>query len=184
MTVHDDPTFVSWDIALRAPEATWRNLLAPNHPPKHNDLLGAWLRGDLTLEDDLKGAIQHLRPLEPLVTVFREMGTWSDGAGTVDDHDHGDVEPVAGRYVWVEVQGESYRTCFESAGSGDVPLVLLHTAGAAAGQYRHLLNDPDVLDRFTVYAFDMPWHGKSFPPLDSAWWTADYQLTTDFYARW
>ncbi|MFW5919857.1 MAG: alpha/beta fold hydrolase [Halanaeroarchaeum sp.] len=92
-----------------------------------------------------------------------------------------DVEPVAGRYVWLEVQGESYRTYFESAGSGDVSLVLLHTAGADARQYRHLLNDPYVLDRFTVYAFDMPWHGKSFPPLDSEWWTADYELTTDFY---
>lgn len=192
-TVHDDPTFVAWDVALRAPEATWRKLLSPTPPPRHNDLLGAWLRGDLDLEGDLKEAIQHVRPLKRMIDVFREMGTETGGSvaeqGTIDvgapaadEHEHGEIEPVTGQYVWLDVDGESYRTYYEEAGDGDVPLVLLHTAGADARQYRNLLTDPDVLERFTVYAFDMPWHGKSFPPMDAQWWTADYRLTTDFYA--
>jgi pimeloyl-ACP methyl ester carboxylesterase len=98
------------------------------------------------------------------------------------DFDHGEREPVDASYVWIEFEGEKYRTYYETAGDGDVPLLCLHTAGADSRQYRHLLNDDDVLDEFTVYAFDMPWHGQTFPPTTDKWWTADYRLTTDFYA--
>ena len=41
---------------------------------------------------------------------------------------------------------------------------LLHTAGSDGRQWRHLLNDTTVTDRFRCVAFDMPWHGKSSPP--------------------
>jgi hypothetical protein len=73
--VHHDPTFVSWDVALRASEGTWRKMLAETPPPLHNDLLGAWLRGDMTMEGDLKVAVQHVRPLKRLLAVFQEVGT-------------------------------------------------------------------------------------------------------------
>lgn len=105
-----------------------------------------------------------------------------DGAATPDEFDHGDHEPIEARYVWLEFEGEKYRTYYEVAGDGDVPLVCLHTAGADSRQFRHLLNDSDVLEQYTVYAFDMPWHGQTLPPTTSDWWTKDYRLTTDFYA--
>lgn len=73
--VHHDPGFVSWDVALRGTAATWRKLLQPTPPPRYNDPLGAWLRGDLTIEGNLKLAIQHLRPLKRMFVVFREVGT-------------------------------------------------------------------------------------------------------------
>lgn len=73
--VHHDPTFVTWDVALRASEGTWRKMLAATPPPLHNDLLGAWLRGDMTMEGDLKVAVQHIRPLKRMLAVFREVGT-------------------------------------------------------------------------------------------------------------
>lgn len=75
VTVHQEPMFVAWDVALRASEGTWRKMLAETPPPLHNDLLGAWLRGDMTMEGDLKVAIQHLRPLKRLLGVFQEVGT-------------------------------------------------------------------------------------------------------------
>lgn len=106
-----------------------------------------------------------------------------DAAVTGESFEHGETEPVSGGYVWLEFRDQSYRTYYETAGEGSIPLVLLHTAGADARQYRHLLNDEDVLERFTVYAFDMPWHGRTLPPVDAAWWTEDYRLTTDFYAE-
>ena len=88
------------------------------------------------------------------------------------------VEPITGRYVHVELDGTTYRTAFEEAGSG-VPLVCLHTAGGDLRQYRHLLNDPDITDRFRVVAFDMPRHGRSLPP--DGTWDDDYLLTQRFY---
>ncbi|MES3003892.1 MAG: alpha/beta hydrolase [Pseudomonadota bacterium] len=73
-------------------------------------------------------------------------------------------EPITGRYYPLQIQGRPHRVYVEEAGSG-IPLLCLHTAGADARQYRHLLNDPDVTRRFRVVAFDLPWHGKSSPPV-------------------
>lgn len=73
VAVTDDPDFVSWDFAVRAPESTWRKLLSETPPPRHHDLLAAWLGGDATVEGDLETAIQHLRPLERMIAVFREV---------------------------------------------------------------------------------------------------------------
>jgi pimeloyl-ACP methyl ester carboxylesterase len=88
------------------------------------------------------------------------------------------VEPITARYVHIELGGVSYRTFFEEAGSG-IPLVCLHTAGADAVEYRHLLNDAEITSRFRVLAFDMPWHGRSLPP--DGWWQTEYKLTRRFY---
>ena len=88
------------------------------------------------------------------------------------------VEPIIGRYVHVEIEDIAYRIHFEEAGAG-IPLVCLHTAGAHSGQYRHLMCDPRVTDRFRVIAFDLPWHGKSNPPV--GWEGEEYRLTSRFY---
>ncbi|MBU1361360.1 MAG: alpha/beta hydrolase [Gammaproteobacteria bacterium] len=73
------------------------------------------------------------------------------------------AEPICGRYWPLDIQGHAHRVYVEEAGAG-IPLLCLHTAGADARQYRHLLNDPEVCRRFRVIAFDLPWHGKSSPP--------------------
>lgn len=73
LTVYEDPTFVTWDFALRASEETWRKMFSESPPPLHNDLLGAWLRGNVTMEGDLKTAIQHIQPVKRMLTVFQEV---------------------------------------------------------------------------------------------------------------
>lgn len=89
-----------------------------------------------------------------------------------------DFEPIAGRYLTVAIDGVDHRIFLEEAGQG-LPLLCLHTAGADSRQYRHLLNDAWVTERFRVIAFDMPWHGRSNPPDD--WWLTRYRLTTASY---
>jgi pimeloyl-ACP methyl ester carboxylesterase len=89
-----------------------------------------------------------------------------------------DIEPITGRYLKLDLQGASYRVYFEEAGSG-VPLLCLHTAGADSRQYRHLLTDTVVTERFRVIAFDMPYHGRSTPP--DGWWLRKYELKTSEY---
>jgi pimeloyl-ACP methyl ester carboxylesterase len=88
------------------------------------------------------------------------------------------LEPIVGRYLHMECGGRAYRVYFEEAGAG-IPLVCLHTAGADGRQFRHLLNDTAVTDRFRVLAFDLPWHGKSLPP--AGWQDEEYRLTTRQY---
>lgn len=88
------------------------------------------------------------------------------------------IEPIVGRYMHIELQGQAHRVYFEEAGSG-VPLLCLHTAGADGRQYRALMNDPEITSRFRVIAFDMPWHGKSSPP--EGWHDREYLLTSQDY---
>jgi pimeloyl-ACP methyl ester carboxylesterase len=88
------------------------------------------------------------------------------------------LEPIVGRYLTLVHDGLECRIYFEEAGEG-IPLLCLHTAGADARQYRHLLNDAAVTSRFRVIAFDLPYHGRSLPP--EGWWLRKYRLTTAAY---
>ncbi|MEK9646732.1 MAG: alpha/beta hydrolase [Alphaproteobacteria bacterium] len=90
------------------------------------------------------------------------------------------IEPAVGRYVTFDILGRPHRVYFEEAGAG-IPLVCLHTAGSDATQYRHMLNDPEITDHFRVIAFDMPWHGKSLPPV--GYHDEEYRLTTELYTE-
>jgi len=84
-----------------------------------------------------------------------------------------------GRYVYLTVQDLEYRVYFEESGVG-VPLLLQHTAGSDGRQWRHLLEDPWITDRFRVIAYDLPYHGKSLPPAGLRWWEQEYRLTQAF----
>lgn len=89
-------------------------------------------------------------------------------------------EPIVGRYLNVEILGEACRIHVEEAGSG-IPLVCLHTAGADSRQFRHLMCDEAITAHYRIIAFDMPWHGKSYPP--AGWQTQEYRLTTERYVE-
>jgi pimeloyl-ACP methyl ester carboxylesterase len=89
-----------------------------------------------------------------------------------------EIEPIVGRYLRLTLDGRPHRVYFEEAGEG-IPLVCLHTAGADGRQWRHLLNDADVTRHYRVLAFDMPWHGKSLPPV--GWQDEEYRLTSAAY---
>jgi pimeloyl-ACP methyl ester carboxylesterase len=89
---------------------------------------------------------------------------------------------VVGRYVYLTVDGEEYRVYYEEAGEG-IPLLCQHTAGADGRQWRHLLEDPELTQNYRVVAHDLPFHGKSLPPLNSRWWEQEYALTQSFFMK-
>lgn len=89
-------------------------------------------------------------------------------------------EPIVGRYCHLTLSGRPHRLYIEEAGSG-IPLVCLHTAGADGRQFRHVLNDAAITQDYRVIVFDMPWHGKSLPPVGFE--TEEYQLTTANYTQ-
>lgn len=91
-----------------------------------------------------------------------------------------DFEPIVGRYITVDIAGEKHRLFVEEAGKG-IPLLCLHTAGNDTRQYRHVMNDRQVTDRFRVIGFDMPYHGRSTPP--DKWWLKKPRLTTKLYMQ-
>jgi pimeloyl-ACP methyl ester carboxylesterase len=130
--------------------------------------------GHLEVSGDLLAFNQNLLMLEMLFTPSaRQTTAPRQGASPY-------IEPVLGRYLNLDVGGRAQRIYFEEAGSG-IPLLCLHTAGADARQYRAILNDADITKNFRVIAFDLPWHGKSSPPVGFE--TEVYQLTTDSYVE-
>ena len=79
-----------------------------------------------------------------------------------------EIEPIVGRYIHLHLGGRDNRVYYEEsvlAENPTIPLVCLHTAGADGRQFRHLMTDEDVTRHFRVIAFDLPWHGKSLPPI-------------------
>lgn len=89
-----------------------------------------------------------------------------------------EFEPIVGRYFTLTLDGRPCRIYVEQAGDG-IPLLCLHTAGTDTRQFRHLMNDAAVTDHYRVIAFDLPWHGKSFPP--PGFEDEEYRLTTAGY---
>lgn len=70
--VDADPSFASWDFAVRAPVETWETHFAEVPPPQYNDLRSLWLQRDLTIEGDVLLAMQHWRSLKLLIDVLGE----------------------------------------------------------------------------------------------------------------
>ena len=89
-------------------------------------------------------------------------------------------EPIVGRYLNLSLSGRPHRVFVEQAGEG-IPLVCLHTAGADGRQFRHVLCDEAITSHYRVIAFDMPWHGKSLPPVGFE--REEYRLTTSSYTQ-
>jgi pimeloyl-ACP methyl ester carboxylesterase len=91
-------------------------------------------------------------------------------------------DTAVGRYVYLTIDGVEHRVYFEEAGAG-IPLLLQHTAGADARQWRHLLEDADVQRHYRMIAYDLPYHAKSVPPTGVEWWKQEYKLTRDFFEK-
>lgn len=92
------------------------------------------------------------------------------------------LDDIVGRYLYLTVDGVEYRVYFEEAGAG-IPLLCQHTAGSDGRQYRHLLEDKEITGDFRVIAYDLPYHGKSLPPVDVEWWRKEYRLEKEFFMK-
>lgn len=160
-------------VTLSAPEEMWAQLTATVPPRFFNDLaplmeMGMQIEGDLVSYAQYYPAIMRvielLRPENPQQRTVSE-----DGATPRFD------APV-GRYVHLELGGYDHRIYYETAGEG-IPMLLQHTAGCHGLQWRHLFEVPEITRRFQLIAYDLPFHGKSIPPVDKTWWAEEYRLT-------
>jgi pimeloyl-ACP methyl ester carboxylesterase len=161
-------------FVLAATPDTWARFAEAIPPVGYQSLVGMVRMGTLRIEGDVLAFGRNMLFLEQLFAGLRpampaeppaQLGTSS-------------IEPIVGRYLRLDVNGRPHRIYFEEAGQG-IPLVCLHTAGSDGRQYRALLNDDEITKRFRVIAFDLPWHGKSSPPVGFE--REAYQLTTDLY---
>ncbi|MEM7337453.1 MAG: alpha/beta hydrolase [Actinomycetota bacterium] len=181
--VAGDPGDSSGVLAFSAPAEAWGQMLAPTPDRFANDIAPARALGFRRTGGDDLLYWQYAAAVQRAIEVLRDPMSAAEAqqadaalrptptAGTVDD--------VVGRYVHLDLGGTVHRVYVEEAGSG-IPLLCQHTAGAHSAQWRHVLTEPAITDRFRVIAYDLPYHGKSLPPVGPEWWAEPYRLDGDF----
>ena len=137
----------------------------------------ASLNKGLTISGDMVMHAQYYPAIARAIELLRPVA--EDAVHQADDGWQEGVESVSGQYVNVAINGTRFRMYVETAGQG-VPVLLQHTAGCHGTQWRHLMQDRRITDRFQLIAYDLPFHGKSVPPTERQWWAEPYQLTGEF----
>ncbi|KAK8226673.1 Alpha/Beta hydrolase protein [Phyllosticta capitalensis] len=85
---------------------------------------------------------------------------------TPTDPDPSDTEEdfITGEYKYITAPLWGRNKIFiEKAGSGRQQILFLHTAGSDSRQYHGVMNDSRMRERCSMYAVDLPSHGRSFP---------------------
>ncbi|WP_301149826.1 alpha/beta fold hydrolase [Mycobacterium simiae] len=163
-------------ITLTAPAELWAAMIEPTPPPFLHDLFGAAYHG-FAIEGDQEEIAQCAPALRRLLDLLRGAANPSPAVAWAEPPPHWDS--AVGRYLRLPIEGVEHRVYIEEAGTG-IPVLLQHTAGADGRQWRHLLADPELTQRFRFIAYDLPFHGKSLPPTSTPWWSQPYRLTRDF----
>ena len=172
-----------YDIRVGAPADAWGKLLEAVPPPRYDDIRFGGLSVGFEIEGDLVGAVgPYYGAIQDLVAILRRARSGERPNRPVADVDRL-FDAAVGRYVYIRVDGVQYRVYFEEAGSGSIPMVLQHTAGADGRQWRHVLEDGDYQRDYRMIAYDLPYHGKSLPPTGLPWWESEYRLTKDFLIK-
>ncbi|KAI0582353.1 Alpha/beta hydrolase fold family protein [Pyrenophora tritici-repentis] len=82
-----------------------------------------------------------------------------------DEQPEPQYDYLTGKYTFLDapVWGRC-KIFYEYSGEGKQPIVFLHTAGSDSRQYHGVMNDAKMRKKCIMYAFDLPGHGRSFPP--------------------
>lgn len=171
-----------WQVRIAGTEQGWSGLLSGETPAAMAFHTGS---DELRLDADL---INQRAPygsaIRRLVKVLRStQGSLPEEIDLQADP-FVDTDIAVGRYVRFEVDGVQHRVYYEEAGSG-IPLLLQHTAGADSRQWRNMLADPELQQRYRMIAYDLPFHGRSLPPvLGSRWWEEPYEPGHTLLLKW
>lgn len=171
-------------ITVTGPTDVWESLMAAKPAPYAQMSVLTSLREaglDRSTTDEML-YWQYLPVVERASELLR-----ADGGESAPRRDEGSgprTDSPVGGYVHVELDlpgaaAIDHRIYYETAGNG-IPLLLQHTAGAHSVQWRHLFEIPEITDHFQLVAYDLPYHGKSIPPVDRAWWEDEYRLEGEF----
>lgn len=167
-----------WDFTIVIPEKEWTDFISPNPPAFHNTLQAMIFNiPGVAIEGDRLKWAQSIRIVERILYLARN----NQESKPILEKEEFSPETINGHYVNMMVNGETFTTYYEEAGQGQ-PIILLHTAGSDSRQYKFLLGNKKLQEKWHMYAFDLPYHGKSVPP--NQWWKEPYQLTTELYTDW
>ncbi len=166
-------------IEYSGDEGVWAQILSEVPKRFHNDVV-ANVTVDQGLSrsgDDVVHAQYYAAIMRAIELLRPTPNDYPLRAGDVGEP--GRIDAPVGRYVHLDLDGHDHRIYFEEAGQG-IPLLLQHTAGCHGSQWRHLFEMSEITDRFRLIAYDLPYHGKSVPPVEKQWWSDSYNLKSGF----
>jgi pimeloyl-ACP methyl ester carboxylesterase len=177
---HDESGQVS-DITVTGSTEAWTKLIAQEvTPPGCQNPLFNDGRSGVQVEGDVVRAVgPHARAINEFYRILRRVTCGKQVEPVLPEVER-DFDAAVGRYMYLRIQGVQYRIYYEEAGQGSIPLLLQHTAGADSRQSRHILEDTDFQKHFRIFAYDLPFHGRSLPPTSRRWWEDEYILTKNF----
>jgi len=171
-------------ITVTGPAEMWQSLMAPT-PAPYAQMSVLTSRGDSGLDRSATDQTlywQYSPAVERASELLRAPG--GEQAPRRNEGSGQRIDSPIGGYLHVELdlpgaRAVDHRIYYETAGQG-IPLLLQHTAGAHSLQWRHLFEMSEITDHFQLVAYDLPYHGKSIPPVDQTWWEQEYKLEGDF----
>lgn len=117
---------------------------------------------DIEIQGDQISFTQHTHIWRRVLEVLHDAYC---GPMKLDEEPEVDEDHVIGRYVYLTIP--TWGKCkvfYEQSGSGKQDIVFLHTAGADGRQYHGVMNHTAMREECNMIAFDLPGHGKSYPP--------------------
>lgn len=176
VTVGDPGKGAPGVLTLSAVPEVWDLLLAAKPPRFHTDISTLIVSGRMTLDGDRVLYAQYFSAAMRAIELLRPAGA---APAAPAQRSTAAFDSPTGRYIHLTLEGWDHRVYFEEAGRG-IPLLLQHTAGCHASQWRHLFECSEITDHFRLIAYDLPYHGKSLPPVGPKWWASEYSLTGSF----
>ncbi|KMP06831.1 hypothetical protein CISG_07721 [Coccidioides immitis RMSCC 3703] len=139
------------------PRAPWQSYWGMLRVLGHNP--------DMQVLGDMASFIRHARLWRISLDRIRDaIHSRPLSADHVEYEEITEEDSIIGRYVWLDSVGWGKSKVFcESAGTGPQHVLFLHTAGADSRQFHALMNNRELQQRCTMFAFDLPGHGRSYP---------------------
>ena len=158
------------EFSLRAPTEVWQRFMQAVPPAPYHHVFAMKMRvPEFSVAGDEQKLLQHAALVRRSLELARWIANGRSRSALRPDaptasRAPGSVEPIVGRYAAIEIEGRSHRVYYEQSGTGP-DLLFLHTAGSDTRQFHHLMNDAGLMRDWRMSAFDLPWHGKSLPPV-------------------
>ena len=178
-----------FSLTISDSTAGWTKFLAAVPEPMDHDLAGSTTFGTMSFKPSSQAAAQAYRPaIHRLIDLLREELHGEESSSRGEDHviarpqRKSQFDAAVGRYVYLVIEDVEYRVYFEESGNKDGPALLCqHTAGTDGRQFRHVLEDEQLQQTYRLITYDLPYHGRSLPPTEIAWWQKEYRLSRQFF---
>ncbi|MQB07959.1 alpha/beta hydrolase [Agrobacterium tumefaciens] len=164
------------DIVLSASNDTWGKVLQVPPPATYHSFTAFQLANP---NFELSGSPLEIARARPALERLFELTVRAPAMPAPEVER--DLKQVVGRYKTVNIGGIPQDIYYEEAGQG-IPVLFLHTAGADGRQFLAQLSDTQLARSYRLIAVDLPFHGRSMPPL--SWDGSPYKLTADLYLTW